>query len=128
MEQIEFKRQFQECTNLLLEKYKDAYKEIRYDLTLNESYDLPYNYSKFDYYPEDEGQIIRSVTFDEAVTVLYRNGKIPIWIDIYVSYIEKQVVVLELLCAGRYTNDGNELYYREKGTGAFGLKIKEMIS
>ncbi|MNX70350.1 hypothetical protein D3C86_1015970 [compost metagenome] len=80
------------------------------------------NPSHFDFYPEDEGIIKLNLTDNEVVNLLYRNNKIPIWIDISVLKSSRKSTTFNLLCAGRYSDSKEEFYYRSDGSAPFGIK------
>ncbi|WP_316632553.1 hypothetical protein [uncultured Flavobacterium sp.] len=78
--------------------------------------------TKFDTYPDDEGIIKLNLTEIEVIDLLCRNNKIPIWIDISVLKSSRKSTTLNLLCAGRYSNDEEEFYYNDNESGPFGIK------
>ena len=96
-------------------------ENITYDIEFNISYDDNMG-EWFDRYPDDEGRIIENLSFDEVVNELYRNNKIPAWIDISIIASNKVNTRLNLVCSGRYTNRLDDLYYVEQGTYPFGIK------
>ena len=77
---------------------------------------------QFDLYPEDNGKVIELANADTVVETLLRKGKVPVWIDISVTMVQRRKTVLTLLCAGRYSDNTKELYYYQRGTGPFGVK------
>lgn len=95
--------------------------DFRYTIQLNISFDNPM-LKQFDIYPDDNEKIVELATEIETVDLLFRNGKVPVWINICVDTISENCTVLKLLCAGRYSNDNNEFYYLKNGTGPFGIK------
>jgi hypothetical protein len=95
--------------------------EFRYDVYLNISHDDP-SLTQFDIYPEDSERVESGLTDEEVCNLLYRNGKVPVWIDISVYKTDKKITVFKLLCAGRYSDVKEELYYQKGGTGPFGIK------
>ncbi|CAC9977064.1 MULTISPECIES: hypothetical protein [Flavobacterium] len=80
------------------------------------------NMDQFDIYPEDEGIIRLNLTDKEVVELLYRKNKIPVWIDINVLKSSRKSTTFNLLCAGRYTDNKEEYYYNDNGSGPFGVK------
>ena len=99
--------------------------DFKYNVILNASTDNP-NLTQFDIYPEDDGKMKLDLTDKEVVALLYRNGKVPVWIDINVLKSGKKSTTFNLLCAGRYSDDKKEYYYNEKGSGPFGIKSPEL--
>jgi hypothetical protein len=95
--------------------------DFKYNLILNASNDTDCN-QKFDTYPEDNGIIKLDLSEKAVLDILYRKNKVPVWIDINVLKSSKKSTTFNLLCAGRYTNLDEELYYYERGTGPFGIK------
>lgn len=95
--------------------------ENAYNICLSLSHDDP-ALTQFDSYPQDSGKIIELADVDTVIKTLLRNGKVPVWIDISVTTVQKRKTVLTLLCAGRYSDNNNELYYHQQGTGPFGVK------
>ena len=77
---------------------------------------------QFDIYPEDAGLIKLNLTDIEVVDLLYRKNKVPIWIDINVLKSSRKTTTFNLLCAGRYSDNKDEYYYRDNGSAPFGIK------
>ncbi len=82
----------------------------------------------FECYPEDAGRELQCRTQEEAVELLVRNCRIPVWIDIAAYKFSKEYTVLLLTCAGRFTNDTGKLYYYDRGIGCFGVKSPSLPS
>lgn len=80
------------------------------------------NPGHFDFYPEDDGILKLDLTDDEVVKLLYRNNKIPIWIDINVLKSSRKSTTFNLLCAGRYSDNKEDWYYKDDGSAPFGIK------
>lgn len=95
--------------------------DFRYSVHLNASND-DINLKQFDLYPSGNDKIVDFITEEKVVSLLNRNGKVPVWIDISVEYVHKNFTVFQLLCAGRYSDDENEFYYLKGRTGPFGIK------
>jgi hypothetical protein len=74
------------------------------------------------YYPEDDNKRFKNLSEDEIVKLLFRNKKIPVWIDINVKTVRDGYTIMNLLCAGRFSDDENEYYYKKRETGPFGIK------
>lgn len=124
------KEDFKQLLSLATEQAKSfALRFIANNLPPDNLYTIEFNcscddpsVSNFDTYPEDNGKIIESANISNVVKTLFRNGKIPVWIDIFVSEVRNGKTLLKLICAGRYSNDINELYYHQRGLGPFGVK------
>ncbi len=95
--------------------------EFKYDVYLNVSNDDP-SLTQFDFYPEDNKRIEIGLTDKEVCDLIYRNGKVPVWIDIAVNKSNNRTTTFQLLCAGRYSDNKEEFYYYKGGTGPFGIK------
>lgn len=75
-------------------------------------------------YPEDtlrEG-VYLAMSRDAALRFLYRNGRVPEWIDVSVGAADREFTYVNLLCCGRFTANDERLYYRSRGQGPFGIK------
>lgn len=95
--------------------------EFRYNVFLNISHDDP-SLIQFDIYPEDDDRIEIGLTDKQVLDLIYRSGKVPVWIDIAVSKSDRKTTTFKLLCAGRYSDNKDEYYYQSGGTGPFGIK------
>lgn len=96
---------------------------LRFRVRLNCSYDRNPLRSDETLYPEDSSperakRFIRC-TEDEIVTLLWRDGKIPEWIDISVVNEVDSTTILELRCCGRFTSDEELLYHAWQGRPPF---------
>ena len=94
---------------------------IDYHLILNVSTDDP-KLKNFDVYPDDKDIIYNNLSSNEVVDILYRKGKVPVWIDFNVKSSSRNKTTLRLSCAGRYSNDKEQFYYNGNGSGPFGIK------
>ena len=102
--------------------YQNSLEEdIKFDISLNESADIP-RVEKFDHYPEDDNKSFKNLSEDEIIKLLFRNKKVPVWIDINVKTVQDGYTIMNLLCAGRFSDDENEYYYENRNTGPFGIK------
>ena len=99
--------------------------DFRYNVVLNVSTDDK-SLTQFDIYAEDEGIIKLDLTDKEVVELLYRKNKVPVWIDINVLKSSRKSTTLNLFCAGRYTDNKEEFYYKENGSGPFGIKSPKL--
>lgn len=77
---------------------------------------------QFDIYPEEKDIIRLNLTDNEVVDLLYRNNKIPIWIDISVLKSSRKSTTFNLLCSGKYSDDNEDYYYNQNASGPFGIK------
>lgn len=98
---------------------------FKYNVILNASQDDP-KLTQFDIYKEDDGILKHNLTDNEAVELLYRKDKIPVWIDINVLKSSRRSTTFNLLCAGRYSDDKKEYYYNNNGSGPIGIKSPKL--
>lgn len=76
-------------------------------------------------YPNDsqtDEQPISFTTAEAVVDYLWRNTKIPEWIDISVGGEDGEHTYLQLLCCGRFTATEELLYHRDGGVPPFAIK------
>ena len=73
-------------------------------------------------YPEDDGKVVDLSSEEDAVSLLWRDGRCPEWIDIAVDAVSLEFTLLRLLCCGRFTAAQERLYYHKRGFGPFGIK------
>ncbi|RYE23052.1 MAG: hypothetical protein EOP51_11670 [Sphingobacteriales bacterium] len=92
-----------------------------YRIQLNISEDDP-ALTQFELYPEDKGTVIEWVDSDTVLSTLLRKGKVPVWIDIAVLEIDRNTTLLSLMCAGRYSGEESQFYYRDSERAPFGVK------
>jgi hypothetical protein len=60
---------------------------------------------------------------EDAVQFLWRNGKVPEWIDVSVQGEDGRHTLVALKCCGRYTAQEDLLYHRvEGGVAPFSIK------
>ena len=99
--------------------------DFHYELQLNMAND-DLAEGDFELYPEDDDRVVQFPSLAEVVDELVRKDRIPVWIDISAFKHAKDFTVLRLICAGRFTNDTEELYYYSQGTGCFGIKSPDL--
>ena len=58
----------------------------------------------------------------EVISYYCREGRVPVWINISVEQVVDETTYIQLLSAGRFSRNEELLYYRECGTGPFGVK------
>ncbi|HEV2799606.1 MAG TPA: hypothetical protein VGW12_03870 [Pyrinomonadaceae bacterium] len=66
-----------------------------------------------------QNQHLGPLTAEEVVNYLWREGKVPEWIDINVHSSDKSYTYLRLLCCGRYTAADQLLYHQQEGSPPF---------
>jgi hypothetical protein len=67
--------------------------------------------------PQTDARVAR--TSEEIVEMLWRNGKIPEWIDITPYEVDGNFLFSELLCCGRFTDNEAHLYHKQEGYPPF---------
>lgn len=75
-------------------------------------------------HPEDslpDGEMLGPLTFEQAVAWLWRDGKVPGWIDVMVHGVSTQHTYICLICCGRFTGLEGRLYYKDT-LPPFGIK------
>lgn len=98
---------------------------VRYKLEANQSYDVDQQGQSQTSYAQDSlpiGQYRGPLTEAEAIDFLWRDGRVPEWIDITVDEVVNGTTLIELSCCGRYTDDEERMYYHPNGRGPFGVK------
>lgn len=73
-------------------------------------------------YPDDDGRVIFDLEHKDVVDLLCREERVPQWIDISVSSVNRRTTFIHLLCCGRFHSEDERLYYFERGTQPFGIK------
>jgi hypothetical protein len=59
---------------------------------------------------------------DDCIHFLYRDGRVPEWIDISVGAVDHEFTYIYLRCCGRFTANDERLYYNQFDRGPFGVK------
>lgn len=59
---------------------------------------------------------------DDCIRFLYRDGRVPEWIDISVGAVDYDFTYIYLRCCGRFTANDERLYYKQFDRGPFGIK------
>ncbi len=67
-------------------------------------------------------QAIQFLNERDLVEFLWRDGKIPEWIDINVESEDGEKTYLTLVCCGRFTERDDLLYHKETGRPPFSVK------
>ncbi len=108
--------------NIALFCWNDVEVENRYFVLLNSSFDGNPLAPGEHIFPDHERsqtdtQVAR--TADEVVARLWRDGKIPEWIDITPYEAARDFLCFELRCCGRFTEVETHLYHRQEGYPPF---------
>jgi hypothetical protein len=76
-------------------------------------------------YPDDSQKDDQPLTFTTAEAVvdyLWRNEKVPEWIDINVEREDGTHTYLQLICCGRFSSMEELMYHRDGGVPPFSIK------
>ncbi|MFT6922201.1 MAG: hypothetical protein ACJA1C_001203 [Crocinitomicaceae bacterium] len=126
MSEEEFIKVFRKCVDAAVHFSTDFIsnklpEKLKFTIHFNQSHDSD---EGFDYvrYDEDENLVLDLLTEEETIKKIYRNGKNPVWIDIHVHKEHANCTEIKLLCAGRYTNELERMYYNKRTQGPFGIK------
>jgi hypothetical protein len=95
----------------------------RYYVRLNCSFDGNPLHQKEKVFPDHNvPQTDQTIAYSESEIVerLWRDGFVPVWINIKPYAVDKSHTYFELICAGRFTNeDSDVLYHRKEGYPPF---------
>ena len=97
--------------SMVLDELPCAYK---YHVFPNQSYDEHLEAGDV-VYPNDSLEDIHEyieVGRDDCIRYLYRDGRVPKWIDISVGAVDYDFTYVCLRCCGRFTADDERLYYK----------------
>ncbi len=126
MTKVEFNNLLSECSLKAID-FAEYYvtnnlpKKVIFNVVLNVSKDDP-KLKRFDIFPEDNNKKYSLIKQQKVVDLLFRNNKIPVWVDINVESIYNNHTVISLFCSGRYSDDSEQYYYNNNGTACFGVK------
>ena len=130
MEKADFHKRLNEATEHAFSFAREMVSNhlplpIHYIVRLNRSYDgNPLKPGEY-VYPDDlalHGPCISPLTSDQVVDLLWREGRIPEWIDIAVVRTDASHTYMELSCCGRFTDVEELLYYSRGKICPFGCK------
>lgn len=127
MDRAEFERRFREAADHAVTFAREFVEErlpdrVRLDLRLNSSYDAHANADEV-LYPDDHRTVPRervtAVSVESAADLLYRDGRVPGWIDLSARAEDGESTILEARCCGRFTANDDQLYHRQEGRPPF---------
>ena len=98
---------------------------VQYRVHPNMSYDKTPDGRILTDYPEDSKIVDGYRIFSEpgeVVDYLWREARVPQWIDVRIQEVTDEFTTIELMCCGRYTADEQLMYYSHWGMGPFGVK------
>ena len=97
---------------------------LRFLIEPNASYDWQPLVEDQRLYPDDSlpaGERLGPLTFEEVLHWMWRDGKVPEWVEVAVCGIDAHHTYLSLICCGRFTGITERLYY-QNGLRPFGIK------
>ena len=96
---------------------------MRFHIELNASHDGNAG-PEFKLYPEDsERSPIVDASAEDVIALLWRDGRVPQWIDVSVVGEAGDTTTMGLLVCGRFIADETRLYYTwNKDVAPFGVK------
>lgn len=93
---------------------------FRFRVKLGASYDGNPLVSDETTFPEDYTERERCFSEPDQVTdLLWREGKVPEWINVSIKQVDASHVFFEVLCCGRYSTDKEMLYHHREGIVPF---------
>lgn len=90
----------------------------------NQSYDIEPDGQSLTSYPEDtlpRGHHLAPMSGVEAIDYLWRDGRVPQWIDVILAGAQSGVTLIELRCCGRYVAEEERLYHKAAGVPPFSV-------
>jgi len=126
MKREEFFFQLQKATNKaaeFAEEYiiNDVVRNFKYNVTLISPLKIKETNGTKEHI-EQEPEKKFGVDIHKAVELIYRDGKVPRWIDINVIKTKRRVTIVKLVCSRDYSGKKEDLYYTLNGTEPFGIK------
>ncbi|MEQ8277009.1 MAG: hypothetical protein RMA76_27580 [Deltaproteobacteria bacterium] len=127
MERDEFRRRFVAAYTRARDFAREYIEEplpdaVRFRVELNASYDGHAD-ETVRLYPEDSAPERRAeladVDAETAFAALYRDGRIPEWINVSVEDATDAHTIVELTVCGRFTDDDARLYHQQEGRPPF---------
>jgi hypothetical protein len=104
--------------------------EVTFLVYPNQSYDGHSRVGDEVIFPDESlptGEHVGPLSTDEVVNLLWRNNKVPEWIDVAVRAVEETRTLIALRCCGRFTEQEELLYYRgPRRTPPFGIKSPDL--
>ena len=62
---------------------------------------------------------IQPITKEEAIAIMYRDGKVPRWVNINLRTIDNGVALINCLVASDYFENDADLLYEDEGVAPF---------
>lgn len=100
----------------------DLPSEVKFIIKPNSSYDGNPLVDDEEIFPNDNVNIDSQMSpcdFDNAIDYLWRNGKVPEWINVSVYRCDTNYTYVKLESCGRYSGNINNLYHVQEGRPPF---------
>lgn len=100
-------------------------EEVAFRVYPNQSFDGNPRVGDEIVFPDEslpDGQFLGRWSAEEVVKYLWRDGKVPEWIDAGVESEDAQRSLIALRCCGRFTASEELLYHRPGGFAPFSIK------
>jgi hypothetical protein len=109
-----------DCAGRYLEEALPA--ELRFRVRLNSSYDHNLNSDEV-VYPDDStldrAEAVSDLGADAVIDLLFRDGKVPEWVDINVMDETGSATLIQARVCGRFTANDERLYHQHEGYPPF---------
>jgi len=96
---------------------------MRFRVRLNSSFDGHPRVGDEVIYPMDGGyeraSALKDCSAEQVVETLWRDGRVPEWIDVSVIAATGAATLLQLVCCGRFTAENQLLYHEREGRAPF---------
>jgi hypothetical protein len=120
MDKALFRQHLEKATDFVMPFSRDYVTDslpstCRYLVFPNQSYDGNTLVEDEEIFPREtlpQGEYIGPLDATEVVNQLWRNGKVPDWVNVTVYSYDQECTYLELLCCGRFT--ASELLYHQR--------------
>ncbi len=128
MERELFERRLREAATVARDVARKFIEEplpdpILFRLRLNSSYDGNARVGDEIVFPDDssfhQAEKLRLCNEQRVVDALWRDGRVPEWIDVAVIGETGESTLLQLMCCGRFTADEGLLYHAREGRPPF---------
>ena len=96
--------------------------DLRINLALNSSYDGDPLKSDEVVFPNDsdrDSESLVRLTIIDAAKELWRDQRVPEWIDLAVEDCTSELTIIRALCCGRFTKEESNLYHVAEGYPPF---------
>lgn len=95
---------------------------IKFIVFLNRSYDKNELVGDEELFPEESSPEENRKfldSYEQVIDLLWRNEKVPEWIDLFIHSFDEEKTYISLLCCGRFSADENLLYHKWEGYQPF---------